>query len=65
MLELFQKIPVDPQKPADYIRKQQMLLIDIGGKWFMEKHKSKFSLMRRPKLIKEERKREDNIKQNL
>ena len=39
ILELFQKITVTLTKTVDYINKRQMLLVDIGGKWFMEKVK--------------------------
>ena len=41
MLDLFHRIPVALPKPVGYINKQQILLTDIGGKWFMDKHKSK------------------------
>ena len=41
MIELFQKIPVYLPKPVDYIKKRQMMLIDIGGKLLMDKYKSK------------------------
>ena len=39
MLDLFQKIPVTLPKPVDYMKKISILLTDVGGKWFMEKHK--------------------------
>ena len=42
-----------------------MLFTDIGGKWFIEKHKSKIPPMKSPRLIKEAQKKEDDIKQNL
>ena len=38
MLDLFQKITVTLAKPVDYVNKGQLLLTDIVGKWFMEKH---------------------------
>ena len=35
-----------------------MLLTDMGGKWFMNKHKSKLPPMKRPILSKESQKKE-------
>ena len=40
MFELFKKAPVALTESVDYIYKRQLLLIDIGGKWFMEKLQS-------------------------
>ena len=48
IIEFFQKIYVALQKPVDYIKKLQMLLMDIGGKQFMDKHKSKLPPMKIP-----------------
>ena len=42
-----------------------MFLTDRDGKWFMDKHKSKISPMERPRLSKEEKKKEKNNKQNI
>ena len=39
IIELFQKIPAALPKPVYYIKKQQILLTYIGGKWFTEKRK--------------------------
>ena len=39
IIEMFHKIPGALPNPAGYIKKQQTLLTDIGGKWFMDKHK--------------------------
>ena len=41
ILELFKIMPVTLPKPDDYINKIQMLLTDIGVKFFMDKHKFK------------------------
>ena len=65
MIDLLQKIPVALPKPVAFIKKQQMLLTDIGGKWFVDKYESKLPPMKRPKFSKEEKKKENNIKQNL
>ena len=40
MIDFFHKIPVASPKNVNYIKKRQMLLTDMGGKWFMKKHKS-------------------------
>ena len=53
IIELFHKIHVALPKPGDYMKKHIFLLTDIGGKWFMAKHKSKLLPMKRPGLIKE------------
>ena len=34
----------------------------MGGKWFMDKHKSKIPPMKITRIIKEEKKKEDDIK---
>ena len=34
---MFHKIPIALPKSVGYIKKQQTLLTDIGGKWFMVK----------------------------
>ena len=65
ILELFQKIPVALPKPVGYIKKQKMLLKDMGGKWFMDKHKSKLPPIKRPILSKVENNKEDDIKNNI
>ena len=52
MFDLFQRITASLQKPVGYIKKGKILLTDIGGKWFMEKHKSKLPPMKRPIQIK-------------
>ena len=65
MIELFQKIHVSLPKPVDYIKKQQMLLTYIGGKWFMEKHKSKIPPFERQILIKEAHNKEYDIKKYI
>ena len=44
-IDLFQIITVALPKPIDYIKKQQMILTDIGGKWFIDKHESKLHLI--------------------
>ena len=62
IIELLQEIPVALTKSVGLINKQQMLLTDIGGKWFMDKHKSKLPPMTSPRLIKEEKKKEENIR---
>ena len=41
IIEMFQEMPVPTPKHVDYINKQQLLLTDMGDKWFMDKHKSK------------------------
>ena len=41
IIELFRVITVALPKPADYIKKRQMFLKYIGGKWFIDKHESK------------------------
>ena len=65
MIQLFQKISVELLKPVDYIKKRQMLLTDIGGKLFMDKHESKLPPMKIPGLIKEAQKKEYYIKRNI
>ena len=65
IIELFQKIPVELLKPGGYIKKRTFLLTDIGGKCFIYKHKSKISPVKRPKMIKESQKKEDDIKKSL
>ena len=39
MNKLFQKIPFAFPTPIDYINKQEILLIDIGDIWFMDKQR--------------------------
>ena len=58
MIEFFHKIPVALRKPVGRIKKQQMLLIDIGGKWSMDKHKSKNPPLKGPIISKEAHKKE-------
>ena len=53
MLELFQKEPVALPKPVVYINKRKILLKYIGGKWLVDKHKSKIAPMKIPRLSKE------------
>ena len=66
MLELFHKIPVSLPKPVGYIKKRKMLLTNIGGKWFIDKHKSKIPPIKIPIRSKEENNKEDYIqKTNL
>ena len=62
---MIQKIPVALPRPVDYINKRQMLLTDIGGKWFIDKHKSKPPPIKIPILRKEAHKKEENIKDNI
>ena len=56
MIELFHKIHVALPKPGDYMKKHTFLLTDIGGKWFMDKNKSKLSAMKILRLSKEAQK---------
>ena len=65
IIELFQRLNVARPKPVDYMEKRQMLLIDIGGKWFMDKHKSELYPMKYPKLSKEAHNKESVIKKIL
>ena len=65
MLELFQKTPVALPKPVGYINKRQMLSTDIGGKWFMDKNKSKPPPTKMPIMSKEYKKKEGDIKKSL
>ena len=60
-LRCFKKIPVTFPKHVYYIDKGQMLLINIGGKWFMDKHIPPPSPIKMEILIKELHKKEDNI----
>ena len=53
IIELFQKISVALPKPVDYIKTQQIMFIDIGGKWFMDKHKLKLPPIKSTILSKE------------
>ena len=62
MLELFQKIPVNLTKRVYYIKKRQMLLTYIGGKWFMDKYKLTTPPAEKPILSKESQKKESYIK---
>ena len=64
MIQLFQKIPVALPQPFDYKNKRQMLLKDIGGKWFMDKYKLKIPPMKKPIPSKEAQEKGDNIKNN-
>ena len=64
ILELFQKIAITLPKPVYYIKKIQMLLIYVGGKWFMDKHKTNPPPFKRPILSKEAHKKEDYIKKS-
>ena len=65
MIELFHKIPDYLPKPADYKKKQQMVLTHIGDKWLMEKHKSRLTIIKNPKLSKEAQNNENHIKKYL
>ena len=53
MIELFYKIYFALPKPIDYIKKQQMLSTDIGGKYFMYQYKSKLPPIKSSILSKE------------
>ena len=44
-IDLFQIITVALPKPVSYINKQQMILTDIGRKWFIDKHETKLHLI--------------------
>ena len=61
MLELLQEIPFAIPKPVGYIKKN-LLLTDIGSKWFMDKHRSKLPPMQKPILSNIKNNKEDNIK---
>ena len=63
--ELIQKVPFAIPKPVGCIKKRQMLLTKIDGKWFMKKHKSKLLPMKSLRQSKEKKNNEDNIKQNI
>ena len=48
MIDFFHKIPVASPKNVNYIKKRQMLLTDMGGKWFMKKTQIKLPPMKIP-----------------
>ena len=66
MSELFNNIPVTiPQPNTDYYKNNiQMMLTDIGRKWYIKELRAKPSPLKRPIFINKERK-EDNIEENL
>ena len=62
--EVFKKIPVTLLGPVDYTHKR-LLLTDAGGKCFINKIQPKPPQIKSPRLIKEAKKKEENIKENI
>ena len=65
MNEMFKTIPQNVEKPLTSREKNQKLITDIGGGWYLEKCQKGLPLLKRTKLSKKSQKRHDLIKKIL
>ena len=61
MVDMFKTIPQNVGKPLSTREKNQKLITDIGGGWYLEKCKKGLPPLKRTKLGKKTRKRQDII----
>ena len=62
---MFKTIPQNDGKPMTSREKNQKLIIDIGGGWYLEKCQKGLPPLKRTKLGKNSQKRQDIIKKEL
>ena len=65
MVEMFKTIPQNVGKPLTSREKNQKLITDIGGGWYLEKCKKGLPPLKRTKLGKKAQKGQDLIKKEL
>ena len=65
MVEMFKTIPQNVGIPMTLREKNQKLITDIGGGWYLEKCKKGLPPLKRTKLGKKAQEREDLIKNEL
>ena len=65
MIEMFKTIPPNVGKPLTTREKNQKLITDIGGGWYLEKCQKGIPPLKRTKLGKKSQKRQDIIKNKL
>ena len=61
MVEMFKMIPQHVEKPLPSREKNQKLITDIGGGWYLEKCEKGLTLLKRKKLSKKAQERVDII----
>ena len=62
MVNMFKTIPQNVEKPLTTREKNQKLITDIGGGWYLEKCAKVLPPLKRTKLSKKAQKRDDLIK---
>ena len=62
MVEMFKTIPQNVEKPLPTRERNQKLITDIGGGWYLEKCAKGLPPLKRTKLSKRAQKRHDLIK---
>ena len=65
MVKMFKKIPQNVEKPLTTREKNQKLMTDIGGGWYLEKFAKGLPPLKRTKLSKKAQERHDLIKNKL
>ena len=65
MLEMFKTITQNVEKPLTTRKKNQKLITDIGGGWYLEKCAKGLPLLKRTKVSKKAQERHDLIKNKL
>ena len=65
MVEMFKTIPQNVEKPLTSREKNQKLITDIGGGWYLEKFEKGLPPLKRTKLSKKAQMRDDLIKNKL
>ena len=61
MVEMFKTIPQNFGKPLTTKEKNQKLITDIGGRWYLDKFEKGLPPLKRTKLSKKAQKRHDLI----
>ena len=65
MKEMFKTIPQNVEKPLTLREKNQKLITDIGGGWYLKKCEKGLPLLKRAKLSKKAQDRHDLILKNI
>ena len=65
MVDMFKTIPQNVEKPLTTREKNQKLITDIGGGWYLKKYEKGLPLLKRTKPSKKAQKRHDLIKNKL
>ena len=61
MVEMFKMIPQNVEKPLTSREKNQKLITDIGGGWYLKKFEKGIPPLKRTKLSKKAQERHDLI----